>query len=76
MSMLPLSQLTLSLQKGVVCLVGITALNASRFLSLVFRTDLCQPALNTCPVLSLIRINSCELYHEILEKNVRDYAGE
>ena len=26
--------------------------------------------------LSLIRINSCELYHELVEKNMRDYAGE
>jgi len=56
--------------------VGITAPSASQFLSLVFHTDLRQPAISTCPLSSLIRINSCELYHEILEKNVRDYAGE
>ena len=59
-----------------MCLVGITALNASHLLSVVFHTDPCQPAQSTCPLLSLIRINSCELYHEILEKNMRDYAGE
>jgi hypothetical protein len=53
-----------------------TALNASRFLSVVFHTDLCQPAVSTCPLLSLIRINSCELYHGILERNMRDWAGE
>ena len=75
-SVLPVPQLTLSLKKEFICLVWITALNASRFLPVVFHTDLCQPAVSTCPLSSLIRINSCELYHEILERNMRDYAGE
>jgi hypothetical protein len=50
-------------------LVGITALNASWFLSLEFHTALRQPAVSTFPLLSLIRINFCELYREILGRN-------
>lgn len=74
--MLPVPKLMLSLWEKFMWFVGIMALSASQFLSLVFHTDLRQQTVSTCPLSSLIRINSCELYHEILEENVRDYTGE